>query len=35
MEKQETETKWKLDMETGNEKLETENRNGNATSSLL
>ena len=34
MEKQETEIKWKPEMETGN-KPETENRNGNATSSLL
>ena len=34
MEKQETEMKQKLKMETGNEKPETENRNGNATSLL-
>ena len=35
MEKQGTEMKRKLKMETGNEKPETESRNGNTTSSLL
>ena len=32
MEKQETEMKRKVEIETGNWKLETENRNGNTTS---